>query len=728
MNLFNKILLPVAALFLATACSTESELPLPDDGKGKEPDDPSRREILLTIKNTLTIPGITKTKADDNKPIATELENFISTLDVYVFGSDDENSDNYTFQELFYFREDGATVDKDWATRLNFKQVEDKAQALLRIQKGLYVRIYCIANDTTLMKPDGKRLTFDDFSALEQESSIVAGITVNHVSVKGVPNEKDFLQLRTREILSDDKDSYLRTPLPMTGSYVTPTDLTDFSVSARTQMGFKMVRSVARFDVVNDATKSKFTIRNISMGKGRNSITFFPVKAANDKQITYPFTPFTGKQTADEKTQTGALYSYPCPSEDEAYLILSGTYDANMTEHKEVNYQVPFKQIDEEGNGAFIDIAQNHRYTIWITDADEYHLEAKIAVSDWDDAGNIDDYLPDNVIKNEHISLLSGTNASYDDVACVVNVLKDATSEFVLKVIANSALKAELVPSSVNWIEVNNNYKATGDNEFAFKTVDNIDDLPGSLPDLSIRLSNLASGKSKVVRVVEMPGPTISEGPLIPGNLNKFDPNTHTVTLYNTAGASFILAATGTNEKKVTTTDVPNWLTVTAKDGGDIPKDTFTVTLPAAIANLDDTNNSGTFYFESDQAKTLMKVNLKPIDMSTTAFMNGGNNKNTYDKDQQKISIQAVRGNTFSLTIASPEGIDNALVNWPPDTDKWLTLETGADQTRPDGSHAIVLKGTINMTVAAGESVDIVVSNKINTNDKLTLTVTTASN
>lgn len=727
MNLFNKILIPVAALFFATACSTESELPLPDNGKGKEPDDPSRREILLTIKNTLTIPGITKTKADDDKPIATELENFISTLDVYVFGSDNENSDNYTFQELFYFREDGATVDKDWATRLNFKQVEDKAQALLRIQKGLYVRIYCIANDTTLMKADGKRLTLDDFSALEQESSIVAGITVNHVKVNGVPDEKDFLQLRTREILSDDKDSYLRTPLPMTGSYVTPTDLTDFSVSARTQMGFKMVRSVARFDVVNDASKSKFTIRNISMGKGRNSITFFPVKAANDKLINYPFTPFTGKQTTDEKTETGALYSYPSSSEDEAYLILSGTYDANMTEHKEVNYQVPFKQIDEEGNGAFIDIAQNHRYTIWITDADEYHLEAKIAVSDWDEAGNIDDYLPDNVIKNEHISLLSGTNASYDDVACVVNVLKDTNSKFVLKVIANSALKAELVPSSVDWIEVDNNYKSTGDNEFAFKAVNNIDDLPGSLPDLSIRLSNLASGKSKVVRVVEMPGPTISEGPLIPGNLNKFDPNTHTVTLYNTAGASFILAATGTNEKKVTTTDVPAWLTVTAKDGGDLPKDTFTVTLPTAIANLDDTNNSGTFYFESDQAKTLMKVNLKPIDMSTTAFMNGGNNKNTYDKTTQTVSIQAVRGNTFSLTIASPEGIDNALVNWPADTDKWLTLETGADQTRPDGSHAIVLKGTINMTVAAGESVDIVVSNKIDKNNKLTLTVTTAS-
>ncbi|MFR8355023.1 MAG: hypothetical protein ACLVEJ_04665 [Parabacteroides sp.] len=35
---------------------------------------------------------------------------------------------------------------------------------------------------------------------------------------------------------------------------------------------------VARFDVENDASKSKFTIESVSMGNGRTGATYFPVK------------------------------------------------------------------------------------------------------------------------------------------------------------------------------------------------------------------------------------------------------------------------------------------------------------------------------------------------------------------------------------------------------------------------------------------------------------------
>lgn len=47
-------------------------------------------------------------------------------------------------------------------------------------------------------------------------------------------------------------------------------------------------------------------------------------------------------------------------------------------------------------------------------------------MSDWDDAGNIDDYKPDNVIRDEDISLIAppaSVNASYDNIACVVSLL-----------------------------------------------------------------------------------------------------------------------------------------------------------------------------------------------------------------------------------------------------------------------------------------------------------------
>lgn len=50
----------------------------------------------------------------------------------------------------------------------------------------------------------------------------------------------------------------------MTGAYTTPLDLTDFSVSARTQLGFKLTRMVARFDVENDASVSQDLLSNRS--------------------------------------------------------------------------------------------------------------------------------------------------------------------------------------------------------------------------------------------------------------------------------------------------------------------------------------------------------------------------------------------------------------------------------------------------------------------------------
>ena len=94
----------------------------------------------------------------------------------------------------------------------------------------------------------------------------------------GVPTESDFKTFHTPALQADVADDVLLTPLPMTGAYTTPLDLTDFSVSARTQLGFKLTRMVARFDVTNDAEKSKFTIQSVSMGNGRTGASYFPVK------------------------------------------------------------------------------------------------------------------------------------------------------------------------------------------------------------------------------------------------------------------------------------------------------------------------------------------------------------------------------------------------------------------------------------------------------------------
>lgn len=210
----------------------------------------------------------------------------------------------------------------------------------------------------------------------------------------------------------------LVTPLPMTGSYTTPLDLTDFSVSARLQLGFRLTRTVARFDIVNDAATSKFTIQSVSMAKGRKGVSYFPLKvtgtlptAADDDLITYPARKFEG-DNANTDIVTGAFYTYPSPVEDGGYLILSGTYAANKTDNIPVTYKVPLKPV---GDGNHIEVSQNHRYTVNITKADEYHLDFTIDVADWTDEGAIDDYTPGGEADENGISVnVDGVDATYD--------------------------------------------------------------------------------------------------------------------------------------------------------------------------------------------------------------------------------------------------------------------------------------------------------------------------
>lgn len=259
----------IAASLLLAACTSENTLETPtppDEGTASAN---NTREVLVLLKNKLKVSPV-ETKAGD--VIATVEENHIYSLDVYVFGSKTEGGD-YTFLQQFYYREDARqTVDGEYATSFTLNTGADNSTALLKMQKGLFVKVYCIANSTKLIDAAGAE--FAGFQPLVQTKPG----QLDNVVTPGVPTETAFKALHTAVLKADEPTDILKTPLPMTGAYTTPLDLTDFSVSARTQLGFKLTRMVARFDVENDASKSKFTIESVSMGNGRTGATYFPVK------------------------------------------------------------------------------------------------------------------------------------------------------------------------------------------------------------------------------------------------------------------------------------------------------------------------------------------------------------------------------------------------------------------------------------------------------------------
>lgn len=184
MNITHKLSCLAASLLLA-ACTSENTLdtPTPPDQGGVA--DNETREVLLTLKNKLKVTPV-ETKAD---PIATADENHIYSLDVYVFGSKTE-AGPYTFQERFYYREDARqTVDGDYATSFTLNAGADNSTALLRMKKGLYVKIYCIANGTTLIDPN-TGAEYTGFQALEQSAPGQAANTVTPPAFRSKPTSK----------------------------------------------------------------------------------------------------------------------------------------------------------------------------------------------------------------------------------------------------------------------------------------------------------------------------------------------------------------------------------------------------------------------------------------------------------------------------------------------------------------------------------------------------------
>lgn len=586
MNIKNKLSILLLSCLLA-ACTSENEMVNPNGPDEGQSDDATRREVLLSFKNKLNLVPA-QTKADD--PIATAEENYIRSLDIYVFGSKEEDK-NFTFQELFYYRDDAATIpgDGDWAHSFNLTATDKDniTTALLRLQKGLFVKLYCVVNRTELFITEGHggatTVKFTNFQPLKQSSPGQP----DNVVTPGIPTEEDFQKLHSRlidpAIDKPTEDDALQTPLPMAGSYTTPVDLTDFSVAARTQLSFKLTRMVARFDIVNDASLSKFTITSISMGNGQDGSSFFPIKTLGNDLITYPDRPL------DEATQTtaasltkGAFYSWPSPTADKGYLILKGNYAVNKTETQEVTYQVPFQQtVNGENVGSYIEVAPNHRYTIAITKADTYHLDFTLNVADWDDQEHIDEYNPDknnDFDKDAPVTLVTDADASkgaevFDDGSILLKPAADSKIAFEMG--SNSVLEEKLIykDGSAQWLVVDEDTRTKAvsmTTTYTYKTVEAALNSDAPLLPVTIQLINPASGKRKEIIVVATEAPTVSKfdnG----GNINNtFTPATggNASIELGEATESSTCTLTVSSPKGITSTVASgeDWLTITSTD------------------------------------------------------------------------------------------------------------------------------------------------------------------
>ncbi len=362
-KLKNILLLPALAI-ACTGCNND-----PVDGEISLTG--AANEIQLVIAGNGE--GVDYTKA-----IASESENKIENLDVYIFASDAQTG-TYRYLDKW---ENAATNDKvQKKFLLQASGSEWNASIFPTEVAGYpYLKLFLVANrEDDIYQEDGA-------TALTLIPFTTAG------DFDAATDEAAFLQSYTKALTAD---KVLHPSLLMTGNGTTK------MLGTVSNVKIELKRVVARFDIDNTARTSNLTIQSIALKQGRktgtlwSSGTLTPIVDADlgtsPLLMEYKEVDYTALANANTGVTESAIYTYPTLATDKASLIIKGTYHDPVTNSdKPASYTVPLQKTDG-ATGATADIAilRNNRYKLRIIDVTSTTMATAFEIDDWTSSGGI---------------------------------------------------------------------------------------------------------------------------------------------------------------------------------------------------------------------------------------------------------------------------------------------------------------------------------------------------
>lgn len=389
----------------------------------------------------IVLSGTGESESYKTKAIATESENKIDALQIYLFASESENGTYYYLEtwnagETAFNPEDEDPTTGKPVTKFKITDAGTSKKATLYPNElaGLpFIKLYCIANqnvegvlasdgatvtkttDDKFYKEDGKA-TVDALKAVTSKLNANGGYDITPGTT-----ETDFCSIFTKALGEEVADGVISTPLVMTGSGKTKIS---GSVS---KVNIDLRRIVARFDIDNTTSKSNLTIKKVQIAQGRKTAMLWDAKTTKtalspvdkdhltsddkilQKSVAIDFDKLEG---ANEGVTKSSIYVYPTLATDESYLILEGTYKSPTTSQQvPVTYHVPIAHTpDNADKGQPIAIEANNRYCLSIKDVTQSNVFGTFEVVDWTSAGGIT-IRPDNdapVFDSENAAIFSG--------------------------------------------------------------------------------------------------------------------------------------------------------------------------------------------------------------------------------------------------------------------------------------------------------------------------------
>lgn len=674
------------------------------------------------------------------RAIASESENQIDNLDIYVFAATADGGD-YQYLETWKAAAQDDTAAKTF--KLSDAGTARKASIFPTELKGIpNLKLYCVANSTTLYKADG-----DPIDPLVAVKTNAATGAIETAGTKAT----DFEKYCTAKL--EPAGTALGTPLVMTGSGTTKILGNIATVS------IELKRRVSRFDIDNESAKTGLIIESVALGNGRNQATVMPGTLAElsgpdlANLIKYPVTEgsYLMLPKANQGVTESALYTYPLKDTDEAFLIIKGKYQNPMQKDPvPVEYHLDIQRVpDGGGAAAFMDVAPNTRYTLHIKEVMEATITAFFEIVDWTSGGGVI-VKPDNAAPVVTALNVEGTDT---DVATKeISVTADGTEKVItLTATASGKVQPKFSTTTgwdIDWLEHDDaSYKSEVVDGVTTTTMTFKYTLTAATPyvPVTLTLANESASQDEsvyttlaIVPPATAPVLDFATPDAATGNFNLYDQANGKLTMYKTSKSSITLGASCPFGTKLALSNQLPWLEVSKSKSGPAPSTTGTPATDVSVSTpveeyytlmlkdvtaTSDANSKFEIINLGDATQTL-ELTVELLDPAITTIELTGTTGGAAYNNYKITDVPRTDGSTVEVKITSPQGVTASTLS------SWFTIAETAAFTRTTptdatGSQTFTL--TVKDAVTDFTTAPIVLKNNISGMEDVTVLVSAAA-
>lgn len=674
------------------------------------------------------------------RAIASESENQIDNLDIYVFAATADGGD-YQYLETWKAAAQDDTAAKTF--KLSGAGTARKASIFPTELKGIpNLKLYCVANSTTLYKADGDPI--DPLVAVKTNAATGA------IETDGT-KATDFEKYCTAKL--EPAGTALGTPLVMTGSGTTKILGNIATVS------IELKRRVSRFDIDNESAKTGLIIESVALGNGRNQATVMPGTLAElsgpdlANLIKYPVTEgsYLMLPKANQGVTESALYTYPLKDTDEAFLIIKGKYQNPMQKDPvPVEYHLDIQRVpDGGGAAAFMDVAPNTRYTLHIKEVMEATITAFFEIVDWTSGGGVI-VKPDNAAPVVTALNVEGTDT---DVATKeISVTADGTEKVItLTATASGKVQPKFSTTTgwdIDWLEHDDaSYKSEVVDGVTTTTMTFKYTLTAATPyvPVTLTLANESASQDEsvyttlaIVPPATAPVLDFATPDAATGNFNLYDQANGKLTMYKTSKSSITLGASCPFGTKLALSNQLPWLEVSKSKSGPAPSTTGTPATDVSVSTpveeyytlmlkdvtaTSDANSKFEIINLGDATQTL-ELTVELLDPAITTIELTGTTGGAAYNNYKITDVPRTDGSTVEVKMTSPQGVTASTLS------SWFTIAETAAFTRTTptdatGSQTFTL--TVKDAVTDFTTAPIVLKNNISGMEDVTVLVSAAA-